>query len=55
MVGEIVNVLVDAGFSIDRVLEPGLTDAQRTAHPHKASWVDRYVGTLIIRALPLAA
>lgn len=48
--GDSVNLLVDAGFWIDRVLEPTLTEEQRRQFPHKAAWIDRYAGTLIIRA-----
>ncbi len=50
--GDTVNRLVDAGFWIDRVLEPTLTEEQRAQFLHKAAWLDRYAGTLIIRARP---
>lgn len=50
--GDTVNLLVDAGFWIDRVLEPTLTEEQRRQFPHKAAWIDRYAGTLLILARP---
>ena len=52
--GDTVNRLVDAGFWIDRVLEPTLTEEQARRFPHKQAWLDRYAGTLIVRARPLA-
>lgn len=51
--GDTVNRLVDAGFWIDRVVEPTLTEEQRKQFPHKAAWLDRYAGTLILRARPM--
>lgn len=53
--GDTVNVLAEAGFWIDRVIEPTLTDEQRTRFPHKQRWLDRYAGTLIVRARPQRA
>ncbi len=53
--GDTVNRLVDAGFWIDRVVEPTLTEEQRRRFPHKAAWLDRYAGTLIVRARPRGA
>lgn len=53
--GDTVNGLVDAGFWIDRVLEPTLTDEQRWQFPHKREWMDRYAGTMIVRARPRTA
>ena len=53
--GDTINRLVDAGFWVDRVLEPTLTEEQSRQFPHKQAWLDRYVGTLIMRARPLAA
>jgi len=50
-----VNRLVDTGFWIDRVLEPTLTEEQRREFPHKAARIDRYAGTLILRAWPRGA
>lgn len=50
--GDTVNRLVEAGFWIDRVVEPTLTREQRREFPHRAAWIDRYAGTLIIRARP---
>jgi SAM-dependent methyltransferase len=51
--GDTVNRLVEAGFWIDRVLEPTLSKEQRREFPHKAAWIDRYAGTLLLRARPL--
>lgn len=50
--GDTVNQLVDAGFWIDRILEPTLTDEQARRFPHKQAWLDRYAGSLILRARP---
>lgn len=50
--GDTVNQLVDAGFWIDRILEPTLTEEQARRFPHKQAWLDRYTGTLILRARP---
>lgn len=53
--GDTVNRLIDAGFLIDRVLEPTLTEQQARQFPHKQAWLDRYAGTLIVRARPREA
>jgi len=53
--GDTVNCLVDAGFWVDRVVEPTLTEEQRRQFPHKQAWMDRYAGTLILRARPRVA
>ncbi len=53
--GDTLNRLVDAGFWVDRVVEPTLTEEQRRQFPHKQAWMDRYAGTLILRARPRAA
>lgn len=50
--GDTVNLLVEAGFWIGRVIEPTLTDEQRREFPHKQRWMDSYAGTLIMRARP---
>lgn len=50
--GDTVNRLVDAGFWIERVVEPTLSEEQRRQFPPKAAWLDRYAGTLILRARP---
>ena len=50
--GDTVNRLADAGFWIERMLEPTLSEEQRRRFPHKAAWLDCHVGTLIIRARP---
>lgn len=50
--GDTVNGLVDAGFWIDRVVEPTLSEEQRRQFPHKQAWLERYTGTLIVRARP---
>jgi len=52
--GDTFNRLVDAGFWVDRVVEPTLTEEQRKQFPHKQAWMDRYAGTLILRARPRA-
>ncbi len=53
--GDTVNRLVEAGFWIERVAEPTLSEEQRREFPHKAAWIDRYAGTLIFRARPRVA
>ena len=50
--GDTFNRLVEAGFWVECVLEPTLTEEQRRQFPHKAAWIDRYAGTLIVRAHP---
>jgi SAM-dependent methyltransferase len=50
--GDTVNRVVEAGFWVERVVEPTLTEEQRREFPHKAAWIDRYVGTLMVRARP---
>jgi len=50
--GDTVNRLVEAGFWIERVVEPTLSEEQRREFPHKAAWLDRYCGTLVVRARP---
>lgn len=37
-----VNVLVDAGFTIERVEEPQLTPSRQAESPHKQDWMDKY-------------
>lgn len=49
---DMVNNLVDAGFVIDRVVEPQLTDEQRRRYPHKQAWMARYFGMIAFRARP---
>jgi hypothetical protein len=46
------NSLVEAGFRVERVLEPQLSEEKKERYPHKQAWLSRYVGIIIFRARP---
>jgi hypothetical protein len=46
------NTLVDAGFRVERILEPQLSEENKKRYPHKQDWLSRYVGIIIFRARP---
>lgn len=47
-----VNSLVSAGFWIEEISEPKLTEEQKERFPEKQAWLARYVGVIIFRARP---
>jgi SAM-dependent methyltransferase len=47
-----VNSLVMAGFRIERVLEPQMSEEQKQRFPNKQAWLARYFGIVIFRARP---
>jgi 2-polyprenyl-3-methyl-5-hydroxy-6-metoxy-1,4-benzoquinol methylase len=48
-----VNTLVRAGFWIEQILEPQLSEENRIRFPHKQEWLSRHIGIIIFRARPL--
>lgn len=46
------NALVDAGFWVERLLEPQLSDEKKVRFPAKQAWLARYLGIIILRARP---
>jgi SAM-dependent methyltransferase len=46
------NPFVEAGFRVERILEPQLPDEKKQRYPHKQAWLARYVGIIIFRARP---
>jgi SAM-dependent methyltransferase len=48
-----VNSLVTAGFWIEEISEPKLTEEQKEEFPEKQAWLARYVGVIIFRARPI--
>ena len=47
------NTLVDAGFQIERIVEPQLSEEKKARFPHKQAWLARYFGVIIFRAQPM--
>jgi SAM-dependent methyltransferase len=47
-----VNSLVAAGFWIEKISEPKLSEEQKEKFPAKQAWLARYVGIIIFRARP---
>ncbi|GAB3769654.1 class I SAM-dependent methyltransferase [Microlunatus parietis] len=45
-----INDLVGAGFYVDEILEPQLSQEARERYPHKQAWLSRYVGVILLRA-----
>ena len=51
---DMINTVSEAGFRIDRAVEPQLSDQQKAAYPHKQAWLDKYIGIILFRARPLS-
>jgi hypothetical protein len=47
-----VNSLVTAGFWIEEISEPKLSEEQKEKFPEKQAWLARYMGVIIFRARP---
>lgn len=47
------NTLVEAGFRVERIVEPQLSDEKKVSYPAKQAWLARYFGIVIFRARPL--
>lgn len=48
MISTYLNTIMDNGFRLDRVEEPDLTNEQKAKYPHKAEWLDKYVGLFVM-------
>jgi len=46
MFSTVVNAIIKNGFSIDQVIEPDLSDAQKKKYSHKAQWMAKYFGII---------
>lgn len=47
------NTLVEAGFRVERIVEPRLSEEKKARYPAKQAWLARYFGIVIFRARPL--
>jgi SAM-dependent methyltransferase len=47
------NALVEAGFRVERIVEPQLSEEKKVAYPAKQAWLARYFGVVVFRARPL--
>ncbi|TWD81039.1 methyltransferase family protein [Kribbella amoyensis] len=50
--GAMVNNLAAAGFWVEEIAEPQLTDEQQRRYPTKQEWMARYAGIVVFRARP---
>jgi len=50
---DLLNTFSDAGLRIERTWEPQLSPADAERYPHKAAWMNAYLGILIFRLRPL--
>ncbi|MGC4936329.1 class I SAM-dependent methyltransferase [Kribbella sp. DT2] len=46
------NAFVEAGFWVDRVLEPQLDDELKARHPQRQAWLAKHLGIIVFRARP---
>lgn len=46
MISTVINAIVSNKFSIDRVLEPDMSEDQKQRFPHKAEWMNKYFGII---------
>ena len=50
---DLLNTFSDAGLRIEHTWEPQLSPADAERYPHKAAWMNTYLGILIFRLRPL--
>ncbi len=50
---DLINTFSAAGLWIEASVEPQLSAEQRRQFPHKQEWMDKYLGILIFKLLPL--
>ncbi|KNY04861.1 class I SAM-dependent methyltransferase [Microbacterium sp. GCS4] len=50
---DLLNTFSAAGLWVETTLEPQLSEADGERYPHKQAWMDKYLGILIFKLLPL--
>ena len=46
MLSTVINAIIRNKFSIERVLEPDMSEEQKQRFPHKAEWMNNYFGII---------
>ncbi len=46
-----INSLIAAGFAIEQLVEPDLSEEQKEKFPHKKEWMDNYLGMVAYRCV----
>lgn len=52
---DLINEFSAAGLRIETVTEPQLSEEARRRYPHKQEWMNRYLGILVFKLMPLLA
>ena len=51
-ISDLINIFSAAGLFIETAVEPQLSDDARRRYPHKAAWMDKYLGILMFKLRP---
>jgi len=49
MISTCINMMISNGFRLDAMHEPDISPSGRRDFPHKAEWVDQYLGLVVYR------
>ncbi|MFD6444536.1 class I SAM-dependent methyltransferase [Promicromonospora sp. NPDC060204] len=51
---DLLNLFSAAGFRVEAAVEPQLSEDARRRYPHKQAWMNKHLGILIFKLLPVA-